>query len=159
MNHLAIAREKGMKAGFNAYVATLERSGLQTAQAKLAEIRSMGKRKAFAAYCASKGPDVLARPVTRKRTSRPAVVESVPAGLAEEVLAARKRLAELEAELNAQPKSQPEQGKENLWRPWAIRKYDIPTAVGATFVYKGKRRTTTFKVVRVTAEGVFTVKA
>lgn len=169
-SHLTIAREQGMKAGFNAYVRTLERSGLPAAKAKLDEIHSMSKRKAFAAYCADKGPDVLAKqpePKQRRRTSRVQAESVAPVGLAAEIAQAKARLAELEAQAGvglshifakAEPKAD-SKVKTNLWRPWAVRKYGIPSKVGETFAYKGKRRTTTFRVVSVTTEGITTVRA
>ena len=159
MTHLEIAARDGMKAGFKAYTRTLVRSQLPQVVETRETLERMGKRAAFAWYCAKHGPDVIAFPPE---------AEPEVAPLASEIEAARARLAELEAQA-AKPKrthtrssgrtSKPEAVKENLWREWAIRKHSIPTKVGATFTYKGKRRTSTFKVTRVTNEGVYTVRA
>ena len=166
MSHLEVAAKSGMKAGFKAYMTTLKRSRLPEVRATLDTLNAMSSRQAFAFYCAKHGPDVTAivdaivEQPTRKRTTRQAEPEA-PAGLAAEIAEARARLAELEKQAKAEsaPKrkrtSAKAEVKENLWREWAVRKNNIPTKVGATFTYKGKRRTTTFQVTRVTSEGVY----
>lgn len=168
MSHLEVAAKSGMKAGFKAYMGTLQRSRLPQVIETRQALDAMTNRQAFAWYCAKHGPDVTAiqtvlveqaAPTTRKRTSRP--VAQAPVGLAAEIAEARARLAELEAQASkpAAPKAKSTTVKENLWREWAVRKHNIPTKVGATFTYKGKRRTTTFVVTRVTSDGVFTKRA
>lgn len=158
MRHTIIAATQGMKAGYNARKRVLRNSGLDTAQAAL--------RESFGDYCAKFGPDVTAAQASLRNKPRSArVVNTEPSGLAEEILAARERLAELEAALVVESTPAPKRTrttrkasatKENLWRSWAVAKHGIPTKVGATFDYKGKRRTSTFKVTRITDEGVFT---
>ena len=164
MSHIEIAASNGMRAGFNAYIPTLRKSGLPQAQAKLAEYEALPKRKRFSHYCATVGPDVTAYIASMKNKPRNVrageVVEDV---LADKLAEARQRLAELEAEAAA-AKSKPRERKPksevktNLWRAWAVRKYEIPTTIGATFEYVSKKRGTTHthKVVRVTSEGVET---
>lgn len=50
--HLEIARTEGPKAGFNAWITQMERSGLPQVQERLAEVRSQGNKKAqFEYYC------------------------------------------------------------------------------------------------------------
>ncbi|HEY6019310.1 MAG TPA: hypothetical protein VIY48_05215, partial [Candidatus Paceibacterota bacterium] len=54
--HIEIAAEQGAKAGFNAWVEQMERSGLPAVQDKLAEVRAQGNKKAqFDFYCAKFG--------------------------------------------------------------------------------------------------------
>lgn len=179
-SHIEVAATQGMKAGFNAYMSQLSRSGLPQVQAKLAELQGMRKRQRFATYCAMVGPDVTAFQAelgAAKRTPNATVVPSTkitlpaaPVALSDEIAQARARLAELEALAAAEAKAEKPRTrssrtskpaaevKENLWREWAVRKHGIPQTVGATFAYKGKRRTSTFKVTRITAEGTFTVR-
>ena len=178
MSHLEIAAKKGMKQGFNAYMDTLRKSGLANAQATLDTLDAMSSRQAFAWYCAKHGPDVTAisselvseptrnvAPVAGTTIRIAGKRERIPTGLASEIAQARARLAELEAQASkpkqrkrTSRKSTPAEVQENLWRPWAIAKHGIPAKVGATFAYKGKRRTSTFKVTRVTDEGVYSVR-
>lgn len=50
--HITIAREDGPKAGFNAWIEMMERSGLPQVQERLAEVRAQGNKKAqFEYYC------------------------------------------------------------------------------------------------------------
>lgn len=157
MNHILTAATQGMKAGYNQRKRTIQRGGLNV---------SVGS---FSDYCAKFGPDVTAAQESMRNKPRNARVVGVrveadePIGLAEEILAARERLAALEAtfEAESKPVRKPanrkaaSKVKENRWNPWAVRKHNIPTKVGATFSYKGKRRTTTFKVTRVEDGVVF----
>jgi hypothetical protein len=87
--HLQIAQTQGPKAGFNAYVETLERSGLDTAQASLNEIRGKGNKKAqFEFYCAKFG---------NKFGATPASVDEAD-DLAEQLRVLQARLTELQAQ-------------------------------------------------------------
>jgi hypothetical protein len=163
MTHIQVAASKGMKAGYNARKQVLARSGLSTAQAALAE--------SFGDYCAKFGPDVTAAQASMRNEPRKSNLVSRLVGvnpfasnpLEDEIEQARQRLAELEAQATKpapKPKakaraSKPKTATENLWREWAVRKHGIPTTVGTTFTYKGKRRTSTFQVTRVTSEGVY----
>lgn len=161
MSHLAIASTKGMKAGLNAYMTYLQRSGLPTVQAKLAEYESLRKRQRLAHYCNEFGAQVTAEQATMRNKPRNArvvgaqVFEDEPETLSDEIAQARARLAELEAAAKqaATPAKQDKVRKPNVWHPWAVRKHNIPTKVGAEFTYKGKRRTSTFKVTKVTRDG------
>lgn len=207
--HLQIAQTQGPKAGFNAYVETLERSGLDTTRASLAELRSKGNKKAqFDFYCAKFGSKFGATPAKVDETE----------DLQEQLRVLSARLAELQAEgigvvttatedtdtsldevddgwtdadtddensLTAKlarmfghtkaseitmsevvkptrssgrsSKASKVVEKENLWRPWAVARFGIPTTVGGTFTYKSKRanRNTVHVVTRVTADGVY----
>lgn len=194
--HIQIAQTQGPKAGFNAYVETLERSGLEQARASLAEIQGKGNKKAqFEFYCSKFGG---------KFGSTPAKVDEAD-DLAEQVRVLSARLAELQAQgigvvapvlhtddedtslddvddgwtqadtdaENAQGRSllarvtgkrqtrsttkAKDASKENLWRPWAVARFGIPTQVGGTFTYKSKRanRNTVHQVTRVTPDGVY----
>ncbi|MDE2098600.1 MAG: hypothetical protein KGL39_15205 [Patescibacteria group bacterium] len=173
ISHLEVAARDGMKAGFNTYMEQLQRSGLPQVRAKLAELLALPKRERFARYCATVGPDVTAMQTQRTFSAHnpgqgttitlPTEWQTIESPLAKQIAEARERLAKLEAQAKAQaPKprtSKPKaDAKENLWREWAVRKHSIPTKVGATFAYKGKRRTSTFKVTRVTSEGVYSVR-
>lgn len=163
MSHLTIASTKGMKAGLNAYMTYLSRSGLPTVQAKLAEYESLRKRQRLAHYCNEFGPQVTAEQATMRNKPRNArvvgvqVFEDEPTELSDEIAQARARLAELEAAAKAAKAPKPakveQERKPNVWHPWAVRKHNIPTKVGAEFTYKGKRRTSTFKVTKVTRDG------
>lgn len=158
--HIVTAATQGMKAGFNQRKRTIKRGGLDI---------PVGT---FGDYCAKFGPDVDAYKASMRQPRKPQALAGVQVfadDVAEDVFAdelatLRQRIAEIEAEKQAasKPKAQRKQrtkaAKENLWRPWAVRKHSIPTTVGATFVYKGKRRTTTFRVTRVTSEGVYSTR-
>lgn len=160
--HIAIAASEGMKAGFNAYTSKLQASGLPEVRKAAKEFKG---RKGFALYCTRFGADVDAAKGTFTRSTRTHTRSSgrtQPLNEREQLLA---RLAELDAqeaavvEVKPARASKPTTVKENLWRPWAIRKYGIPTTVGATWVYTRKNGgKSTHKVVRVTADGVFTTK-
>lgn len=189
--HIQIAQTQGPKAGFNAYIETLERSGLDTAHASLEQIRAQGNKKAqFDFYCAKFGSKFGATPTKVDETE----------DLQEQLRVLQARLAELQgqgvgvvatdddwddedtATENAQgrsllaralspskPKTRRSSGrstpstakvsdsKENLWRPWAITRFGIPTKVGGTFTYKSKRanKNTVHQVTRVTEDGVY----
>jgi hypothetical protein len=165
--HVTIAATDGMRAGRDAYVAKCASSGLP-------QVRAAGKkysgRKGFALYCRDFGPAVTraqGAPTRTSRTSIPAtpevIIESNP--LEAQLASLRAQLALLEAQASAPvatPKAapKPKVAKENLWRAWAVRKYNIPTTVGGTFVYKSKKskKSSTHQVVRVTDDGCFTVK-
>lgn len=167
MSHLSIAATSGMKSGLNAYMAYLRRSGLPTVQAKLNEYEALSKRKRLAHYCNEFGSRVTNEQASMRNKPRTAPVvgvrvfedEEVIPSLAVEIEAAQARLAELiEAAKQAEkpapkPKAQDTKRKPNVWHPWAVRKHNIPTTVGATFDYKGKRRTSTFKVTKVMRDG------
>lgn len=163
--HIAIAASEGMKAGHKAYTRKLRASGLPEVRAAADQFKG---RRGFALYCTRFGADVdaakgqLTRP-TRTYTRSSRTLVSVPVLSEREQLLAR--LAELDAqeaavvEVRPSRSSKPTTVKENLWRPWAIRKYGIPTTVGNTWVYTRKNGgKSTHKVVRITADGVFTVK-
>jgi hypothetical protein len=127
-------------------------------------------RKGFAQYQRDFGPAITKAQGGTTRVSRtsipatPEVVETNP--LAAEIAALRAQLALLETQATTAvvetPKAapKPKTVRENLWRPWAVRKFGIPTKVGGTFVYTSKksRKSSTHKVVRVTADGCYTVK-
>lgn len=162
--HIAIAASEGMKAGFNAYTSKLQASGLPEVRKAAKEFKG---RKGFALYCTRFGADVDAAKGALTRTTRTHTRSSrttTPVLSERELLLAR--LAELDAAeapvVAPRPAraSKPTTVKENLWRPWAIRKYGIPTTVGGTFVYTSKksRKSSTHQVVRVTADGCYTVK-
>lgn len=151
MNHIITAASKGMKAGYKQRKRTIQRGGLNV------EVGS------FSDYCTKFGPDVTAAQATMRNKPRQAA-PSLEDSLAREIEAARQRLAELEAAAAAKPKArvrkpkataqaQDTERKPNVWHEWAVRKHNIPTTVGATFVYKGKRRTTKFVVTRVAKDG------
>lgn len=214
--HIEIAQTQGPKAGFNAYIETLERSGLNTAQASLAEIRSKGNKKAqFDFYCSKFGGKFGATPTkVDEGDDLQAQIRSLQARLAElqgqgigvvapvgvedddedtslddvddgwgvqDVVdeqggkdAITAKLARMfghakpteitmaEVAEVAKPKrtrsSKPKvTEKENLWRPWAVARFGIPTTVGGTFTYKSKRanKNTVHQVTRVTQDGVY----
>lgn len=161
-SHVAVAASEGMKAGFNAYTRKLKASGLPEVRAKASEFRG---RAGFKLYCATFGADVDAAKGALTRTPRTHTRSSgrttTPVLSEREQLLAR--LAELDAAEQAPVVATPKPRKavkENLWRPWAIRKFSIPTTVGATWTYNRKksRGTSVHKVTRVTAEGVYTIK-
>lgn len=164
MSHLKIAATQSMKAGLNAYMVYLQRSGLPTVQAKLDAYQALPKRKRLAAYCNEFGARVTAEKASMRqpRAVVPApqneacgVIVEAEGPLADEIAQARAVLARLEAQA-AQTIEQPKQDtvrKPNVWHPWAVRKHNIPTKVGAEFTYKGKRRTSTFKVTKVMRDG------
>lgn len=84
--HIQVAQTQGPKAGFNAYMETLRRSGLPTAQAVLDEFESQGNKKAqFEYYCAKFGT---------KFGSTPSSVDEHD-DLAQQVRVLQARLAEL----------------------------------------------------------------
>lgn len=86
-HHIMVARTQGPKAGYTSYIETLERSGLDTAKASLAEIRKQGNKKAqFDFYCAKFGKKFGATPER--------VDESED--LAEQLRVLQARLAELQ---------------------------------------------------------------
>lgn len=161
MNHILTAATQGMKAGYNQRKRTIQRGGLNL---------TVGS---FADYCSKHGPAVakaqarMKQPVSNQGGRR--VVEE-PCGVIveanDELAELRQRIAEIEAEQQAKaakpksrkPKAKNDKPKVNVWHPWAIRKHNIPTTVGATFAYKGKRRTSTFKVTKVTANGVESIR-
>jgi hypothetical protein len=166
--HIVIASTEGMRAGRDAYVAQCSKSGLTQVRAAA---KKYSGRKGFARYCEDFGPAVTraqgnAPTRTHSRTSIPARVEVETNPLEAQLASLRAQLALLEAQASApvvatpKPASKPATTKENLWRPWAIRKYGIPQTVGGTFVYKSKKskKSSTHQVVRVTDEGCFTVK-
>jgi hypothetical protein len=170
--HIEVAVKDGMRAGLNAYMGSLAASGLDNVRARYDELLDMSGRKRFDWYCAQFGADVTAmqsvKP-SRARKVRNAVTQAVaPRTIDDEIAQAKARLAELEREAKAQtakPRkiakdAQPEV-RELLWRPWAIERYGLPTKVGATFTYTSKKRGTvnTHRVVRKTAEGIFTRRA
>jgi cell division septation protein DedD len=149
MNHILTAASKGMKAGYNQRKRTIQRGGLNVAVGS------------FSDYCAKFGPDVTAAQSTMRNRPRHAA-PTLENSLEREIEAARTRLAELEAKAAAEaekpkrerkPKAEKSEVKVNTWHPWAVRKHEIPTTVGATFTYKGKRRTSTFQVTKVTRDG------
>lgn len=87
--HIQIAQTQGPKAGFNAYMETLERSGLDTAQASLNDIRSKGNKRAqFDYYCAKFGSKFGATPTNVDEAD----------DLAEQLRVLQTRLAELQAQ-------------------------------------------------------------
>lgn len=60
--HIEIARNDGPKAGFNAWMEMMERSGLPQVQERLAEVRSQGNKKAqFEYYCNVYGNKIFAQ--------------------------------------------------------------------------------------------------
>lgn len=60
--HIEIAREDGPKAGFNAWIDMMERSGLPQVQERLAEVREQGNKKAqFEYYCNVYGDKIFGR--------------------------------------------------------------------------------------------------
>lgn len=171
MSHLTTAATQGMKAGLNAYMSYLQRSGLPTVQAKLAEYESLRKRQRLAAYCNEFGARVTAEKASMRqpRAVVPApqneacgVIVEQDSPLASEIEQARARLAELEAAAKAAKAQKPakaeQERKPNVWHPWAVKKHNIPTTVGETFTYKGKRRTSTFIVTAVTDNGVESIR-
>ena len=149
--HIQIAATQGMKAGFNQRKQRILRGGLGI------EVGT------FADYCAKVGPAVTAYKASMRNKPRNARVVGVEPfaddSRSEEIAELRQRLAELESEVStpaSTPKPKPrKQAKQkvNVWHPWAVRKHSIPTKVGAEFTYKGKRRTSTFKVTKVTRDG------
>lgn len=163
MNHILTASTQGMKAGYNQRKRTIQRGGLNIAVGS------------FGDYCQKFGPEVTAckaqmrQPVSNNGGTR--VVEE-PLGVlvfsdeSDELTQLRQRIAEIEAEQQAKaakPKAtrkakKADKPKVNVWHPWACKKHNIPTTVGATFTYKGKRRTSTFKVTKVTANGVESIR-
>lgn len=165
MTHIEIAATQGMKAGYKARKRVLKRGGLSTTREAL--------RQSFGDYCAKFGPDVTAVQASMRNKSRSVGVrvfadDPTELVLADKLAEARQRLAELEAEAAA-PVAQSKRTrktasakksavKENLWRGWAVAKHGIPEQVGAEFAYQGKRRKTTFRVTRVTDEGVYTIR-
>lgn len=163
-HHITTAATLGMRAGRDEYVAKCATSGLP--QVRAAASKYSG-RKGFARYCDDFGPAVTkaqggTTTRTHTRSTPREVVEVSP--IEAQLASLRAQLALLEAEAAAPvatpPASKPATTKENLWRPWAIRKYGIPQKVGGTFVYTSKKskKASTHKVVRVTEDGVFTVK-
>lgn len=166
--HIKIAQENGPKAGFKAYIASLERSGLPQVQDKLAEIRSHGNAKAqFEFYCSTFGKFFGATPVkTDEIDELRSLVEQAQARLAElqgegvgVVVEPRSQALDyvLRRTSRTTTKTKATDAKVNLWRPWAVKKYGIPQKVGATFTYKSKkaRKNTTHEVVRITDEGTY----
>jgi hypothetical protein len=162
-SHITVAAESGMKAGLRAYMASLAVSGLPQVAEAHGELLDMSSNERFKFYCNkfgrkvedARGVDVKAAP--RSRMQRENVVQT---GAEAEIAELEARIAELRAPKPAKAERKSTKAtKENLWRPWAIAKHNIPTQVGATFTYKGKRRTSTFKVTRVTADGVYSVRA
>ena len=155
MNHIMTAATQGMKAGFNQRKRTIQRGGLGI---------SVGS---FGDYCAKYGPDVTAAKESLRQPRQPEALTGVRVFVDEvaedvfsdELATLRQRIAEIEAEQQAaatpkrERKARTKQAKANVWHPWAVRKHNIPTKVGATFTYKGKRRTSTFKVTKVTRDG------
>lgn len=167
-SHIRVAQTEGPKAGFNAYVATLERAGLDTAKASLAEIRAQGGKKAqFAFYCAKFGNKFGATPIKvddsedlseqiAELQAKLDELRSQGVGVVVEASATRTSRNPLRRTRKAEATK-----KENLWRPWAIDKFGITPTVGSTFKYTSKRaggKVTTHKVVRVTADGVYAVR-
>lgn len=164
MNHILTAATQGMKAGYNQRKRTIKRGGLNL---------SVGS---FADYCDKFGDEVntckaqLRQPVSnrggKRQVEEPVGVVVFADSREDELAELRQRIAEIEAEQQAKaakPKARKRQPKAdkpkaNVWHPWAIRKHNIPTTVGATFAYKGKRRTSTFKVTKVTANGVESIR-
>jgi hypothetical protein len=166
-HHIITAATLGPRAGRDEYVAKCRTSGLPA-------VRAAGEkyagRKGFARYCNDFAAAITKAQGGSTRVSRttipasPEVIESNP--LAAEIAALRAQIALLEtkAVAPAKPKAKPAAKsattKENLWRPWAVRKFGIPTTVGGTFVYTSKksRKASTHQVVRVTQDGCYTVK-
>lgn len=166
ISHIEVAATQGMNAGRQAYVERCSRSGLPTVQAAAKLYKG---RRGLARYCAKFGADVDAITGALTRTS-PRPTRSSGRTYTPPVLTEREQLLARLAELDAQEApvvdvrparaSKPQTVKENLWRPWAIRKYGIPTRVGGTFTYVSKKshKASTHKVVRVTSDGAYTVK-
>lgn len=159
--HLRIAQTDGPKAGFNAYVKTLERSGLEQTQEALAELRSAGNaKKQFDYYCAKFGKHFGTTPVKSDELAelqeKIAELTARANALAETPVVEKPKRSRLGRRSSATTTANVA-GKENLWRPWAIKKYGIPEKVGATFTYKSKRanKVTTHEVVRITEDGVY----
>lgn len=162
MNHILTAATQGMKAGYNQRKRTIQRGGLNIAVGS------------FADYCERFGDEVttcLSQMRNKPRTARVAKTREVGVQVfadsrEDELAELRQRIAEIEAEQQAKAakpkaarKAKPKaEQKVNVWHPWAVRKHNIPTTVGATFTYKGKRRTSTFKVTKVTRDGIESIR-
>lgn len=168
-HHIITAATLGPRAGRDEYVAKCRTSGLPA-------VRAAGEkyagRKGFARYCKdfanaiTKAQGGAVAPARTSRTTIPAQPEVESNPLVAEIAALRAQLALLETQASAPvvatPKAapKPKTVRENLWRPWAVRKFGIPTTVGGTFTYVSKksRKASTHKVTRVTADGCYTVK-
>lgn len=159
--HIKIAQESGPKAGFKAYIASLEKSGLPQVKDKLAQIKAQGNAKAqFEFYCATFGRYFGATPVKTDEIDKlRALVEQAQARLSELTDEGVGVVVEKPSRnpLKRTSRTKTADAKVNLWRPWAVKKYGIPQKVGATFTYKSKkaRKNTTHEVVRITDEGTY----
>jgi hypothetical protein len=131
MTHIDTAQLEGAKAGFNAYIAHLERSGLPGAKKTLATIKAQGNKKAqFAFYCNTFSAELA--------NGAKANVES------DEIEALRQRLAELET----QEQNIATRVVNKVRKP---RRKANELRVGDTFTYHGKESDSEWTV---TGEGV-----
>jgi hypothetical protein len=139
--HIQIAQTQGPKAGFNAYMETLDRSGLDTVQALAEEIRSKGNKKAqFEFYCAKFG---------NKFGATPTKVDEHE-DLAEQVKVLQARLEELQGQgIGVVAVEDEDTSLDDVDDGWTQGDTDAENAIGRSLIQKvlnpGKRasRTTT----------------
>lgn len=175
-SHIRTAQTEGPKAGFTAYMEHLERSGLPTVQEKLATIKAAGNKKAqFEAYCAMFGKHFGTTPqksdefeaLKAQLAEVTAALGALQAGgtgvqVVEDEDTSLDEIEDVPTPTRSTPRSATTTNgavsdKVNLWRPWAVKRFNIPRKVGSTFTYQSKRagQDTTHQVVRVTTQGVY----
>lgn len=162
--HIRIAQTDGAKAGFNAYLEMLKRSGLPTVAATLREIEQKGNKKAqFDFYCSKFGSKFGNAQVDNSLddVDDTPTIDPEVGDLLAQLDALKARIAGLTDAAPAQRttrSSGASQGNTSTNKPatfkaGAIRVKQIPTQVGATFTYKGKTRNTKMRVIAVSGSG------
>ena len=172
-NHVLLAANEGMAAGFRQFASASQKSGLPAVQDAWEPFAPLNRKRRFDLYCELFGPQVESLGAPKASATRANVVESRTSDEVQRLIEAAQELMrqaeELRSESVVEPKapvkrstdrSKPKASKpakvvltETKFGAGAVKALGLPTKVGAKFTYKGKRSTSKWVVARKNRDG------
>ena len=178
--HVQVAATEGMKAGYRQFSTVASKSGLPTVKRAWRPYKALNSKGRFNLYCSQFGPTVESLGVPTAGATRASVVDERTSPKIQALLELK---AELLAEIDREIESLSNEGVqafEDEAKPAAKRKprkattskddpstfsaavvarKGLPTKVGKTFTYQGKRGSSKWVVVGSTKAGITAVRA